>query len=114
MAAMADSYYDGDHLAKFAEVGESRPELAAKFFDYYGAVMGEGAIGVREKCLMALAVAHAIQCPYCIDAYTRKSLENGADLDQMTEAAHVATAIRGGASLVHGMQMRAHHDHLSM
>ncbi len=107
-------YYKGEHLANFSEVGQNRPELAAKFFEYYGAVMGEGAIGVREKCLMALAVAHAIQCPYCIDSYSKKSLENGADLDQMTEAAHVATAIRGGASLVHGMQMRDHHDHLSM
>lgn len=111
---MSDSYYQPDHLARFGEIGQSRPELAEKFFAYYGAVMAEGALGVREKALMALAVAHAIQCPYCIDAYSRKSLENGADLEQMTEAAHVATAIRGGASLVHGMQMRGHHDHLSM
>lgn len=41
----------------------------------------------------------------CIDAYTTESLETGADLEQMTEAVHVATAIRGGASLVHGIQM---------
>ena len=66
------------------------------------------------KSLIALAVAHAIQCPYCIDAYTKGSLESGADLEQMTEAVHVATAIRGGASLVHGLQMRGHHDQLSM
>jgi 4-carboxymuconolactone decarboxylase len=63
---------------------------------------------------MGLAVAHAVQCPYCIDAYTNKSLSNGADLDQMTEAAHVAAAVRAGATLVHGMQMRGHHDQLSM
>jgi 4-carboxymuconolactone decarboxylase len=53
-------------------------------------------------------VAHTIQCPYCIDAYTTGSLEKGADLEQMTEALHVAVAIRGGASLVHGMQMLEH------
>jgi len=47
-----------------------------------------------------------VQCPYCIDAYTDASLEKGADLEQMTEAVHVATAIRGGASLVHGVQMQ--------
>jgi 4-carboxymuconolactone decarboxylase len=76
--------------------------------------MGEGALTVREKALIALAVSHAVQCPYCIDAYTKSSLESGADLDQMTEAVHVAAAIRGGASLVHGMQMRSHHDDLSM
>ena len=111
---MADSYYRPDHLQHFPDIGTNRPELAHKFFDYYQAVMGEGALSQREKSLMALAVAHALQCPYCIDSYTQKSLENGADLDQMTEAAHVATALRGGATLAHGMQMREHHDHLSM
>lgn len=60
----------------------------------------------REKSLIALAVAHAVQCPYCIDAYAQDALRKGADLDQMTEAVHVAAAIRGGASLVHGVQMR--------
>ena len=55
--------------------------------------------------LIALAVAHTIQCPYCIDAYTADSLKQGYDEEQMMEAVHVAAAIRGGASLVHGVQM---------
>jgi len=62
----------------------------------------------REKALIALAVAHTVQCPYCIDAYTTECLQKGSDLEQMTEAVHVACAIRGGASLVHGMQMKEH------
>jgi len=74
---------------------------------YYEAVFADGALGEREKALIALAVATAVQCPYCIDAYTHACLERGADLDQMTEAVHVANAIRGGASLVHGVQMRS-------
>ncbi len=111
---MADGYYDPKHLEAFATIGDARPELAEKFFEYYGAVMGPGALSTREKCLIALAVAHAVQCPYCIDAYSHNALEAGADVDQMTEAVHVATAIRGGASLVHGMQMKCHHDQVSM
>ena len=107
-------YYHASHLGKFGDIGQARPELAEKFFEWYGAVMGEGALTKREKALIALGVAHAVQCPYCIDAYTKNSLESGADLDQMTEAVHVASAIRGGASLVHGMQMRQHHDSMSM
>jgi len=103
---MSDHYYDAHDLPRFAEVGENCPDLARKFFDWYGAVFAEGALSAREKSLIALAVAHAVQCPYCIDAYTTDSLEKGADLDQMTEAVHVAAAIRGGASLVHGVQMR--------
>ena len=100
------SYYNPEHLARFANIGEYAPELSKKFFDYYGAVFADGALGAREKAVIALAVAHAVQCPYCIEAYTKSALEKGADPEQLTEAVHVATAIRGGASLVHGMQMK--------
>jgi alkylhydroperoxidase/carboxymuconolactone decarboxylase family protein len=103
---MADPYYHPHDLARFSEIGKNAPDLAKKFFDWYGAVFADGALSAREKSLIALAVAHAVQCPYCIDAYSKDSLEKGADLDQMTEAVHVAAAIRGGASLVHGIQMR--------
>jgi 4-carboxymuconolactone decarboxylase len=55
-----------------------------------------------------------VQCPYCIDAYTQASLEKGSNVEEMTEAVHVACAIRGGASLVHGVQMRNVAEKLSM
>lgn len=101
-----DQHYHRDDLARFGEIGKNVPELAEKFFAWYNAVFADGALSAREKSLIALAVAHAVQCPYCIDAYTTACLEKGSDLDQMTEAVHVANAIRGGASLVHGVQMR--------
>ena len=103
---MSDHYYASKDLGRFAEMGEARPELWEKFLAWYGAVFAEGALTEREKSLIALGVAHAVQCPYCIDAYTQACLEKGSNIDQMTEAVHVATAIRGGASLVHGVQMR--------
>lgn len=111
---MANHYYDSADLPRFAEVGKNAPELARKFFDWYGAVFADGALSAREKSLIALAVAHAVQCPYCIDAYSKDALEKGADVDQMTEAVHVAAAIRGGASLVHGVQMRNHVNAVGM
>ncbi len=98
-------YYQDDQLKRFPEISKGHPELGAKFFEYYGKVFEDGALTQREKALIALAVAHAVQCPYCIEAYTTESQRLGADLEQMTEALHVAVAIRGGASLVHGMQM---------
>lgn len=101
-----ETYYDPTDLSKFQDIGEQAPSLAQKFFDYYGAVFAAGALSEREKGLIALAVAHAVQCPYCIDAYTQACLEKGSNLEEMTEAVHVAVAIRGGASLVHGVQMR--------
>lgn len=109
-----DTCYDPKDLSKFVDVGEEAPELAKKFFDYYGAVFAEGELTEREKALIALAVAHAVQCPYCIDAYTQTCLENGASLGEMTVAIHVTTAIRGGASLVLATQMRKIAKKLSM
>ncbi|MFI0430392.1 arsenosugar biosynthesis-associated peroxidase-like protein [Mariniflexile sp. HMF6888] len=102
---MQKTYYDPADLKKFGKISEWNEELGAKFFDYYGKVFEEGALTEREKSLIALAVSHTIQCPYCIDAYTGDSLQRGITKEEMMEALHVAAAIRGGASLVHGVQM---------
>ena len=109
-----ETYYRPKDLAKFSDMGKEAPGLWQKFLEWYNAVFADGALSEREKALIALAVAHAVQCPYCIDAYTTASLEKGSTPEQMTEAVHVAAAIRGGASLVHGVQMRNHVDKVSM
>jgi alkylhydroperoxidase/carboxymuconolactone decarboxylase family protein len=103
---MSETYYKPSDLARFSEMAEGSPELWKKFMEYYSAVFEEGALSEREKALIALAVASCVQCPYCIDAFTQSSLEKGSNLEQMTEAIHVANAIRGGAALVHGVQMK--------
>jgi alkylhydroperoxidase/carboxymuconolactone decarboxylase family protein len=109
-----ETYYDPKDLARFGEIGEDAPELWKKWQEWYDAVFAEGALSEREKALIALAVAHTLQCPYCIDAYSVTCLEKGADLEQMTEAIHAAAAIRSGSTLVHGVQMRHHVHKLSM
>lgn len=109
-----ETYYNPKDLLKFGEIEEGAPELWKKFSEWYGAIFKAGALSEREKALIALGVAHAVQCPYCIDAFTEASLEKGADLEQMTEAVHVASAIRGGASLVHGVQMKNVNSKLTM
>lgn len=101
-----EHYYHKDDLGRFSDMGKDSPDLWNKFLTWYTAVFAEGALTEREKALIALAVAHTVQCPYCIDAYTNACLEKGSNNEQMTEAVHVAAAIRGGSSLVHGIQMR--------
>ena len=104
---LIENTHDQPALAE-AEVGH---EVVAYLTRAAAAVkrhVGRVPVGVRviaDSGRIALAVAHAVQCPYCIDAYTQESLAKGSDLEQMTEAVHVACAIRGGASLVHGLQM---------
>jgi alkylhydroperoxidase/carboxymuconolactone decarboxylase family protein len=109
-----NSYYKPEDLPKFGDIGKDAPDLAKKFFEYYGAVFAEGELSEREKSLIALAVAHTVQCPYCIDAYTHECLEKGSNMNEMTEALHVAAAIKGGATLVHGVQMRTIAEKISM
>lgn len=105
-------YFDSKDLAKFVKIGRVNKELADKYFDYYNSVMREGALSAREKALIALAVAHTLKCPYCIDAYSTACMENGADEEQMSEAVHVAAAMSAGITLVHSVQMQNHIDSL--
>ena len=110
----SETYYNKKDLNKFGEIGEFQKPMADKFFNYYGEVFKEGALTAREKSLIALAVSHAVQCPYCIEAYTESSLEKGCDEEEMMEAVHVAAAIKSGAVLVHGVQMMNKVKELSM
>lgn len=102
---MQKTYYNPRDLKKFGNITEWSEELGKKFFDYYGKVFEEGALTAREKSLIALAVAHTEQCPYCIDAYSQDGLQRGITKEEMMEAIHVGAAIKGGATLVHGVQM---------
>lgn len=111
---MEQTYYNPADLKKFGNIGEWESNLAKKFFDWYGDVFKAGDLTAREKSLIALAVAHTIQCPYCIDAYTQDTLEKGVTEKGMMEAVHVAAAIRGGSSLVHSVQMMNKAKKISM
>lgn len=111
---MANHYYDAADLKKFGNVGEFQQDLATKFFAWYGAAFEDSALSAREKSLIALAVAHAVQCPYCIDAYSSDAYEKGWNEAQLMEAVHIAAAIKGGAALVHGVQMMNKVKEISM
>ena len=99
-----ETYYDPKDLARFGEIGEHRKDLFDAFMNWYQATLKEGALSRREKALIGLAVAHSIQCPYCIDSFSQQCLDAGSNMEQMTEAIHVTSAVRGGASLIHGIQ----------
>ncbi len=111
---MMDSYYRHEDLDRFGDVGISRPDLFKKFMEWYSAALEPGVVSKREKALIGVAVAHVIQCPYCIDAYTRTCLEEGLTMDHITEAVHVSSAIRGGAALIHAVQSRNVVEKLSL
>lgn len=112
---MEKEYFNPKDLKKFGKITELQEQMGEKFFDWYNTVFkGDTALTEREKSLIALAVSHTVQCPYCIDAYTSSCLQKGADEEQMMEAIHVAAAIKSGSTLVYGVQMMNHAEKLSM
>jgi alkylhydroperoxidase/carboxymuconolactone decarboxylase family protein len=110
-------YYQPQDLGRFSEIGRANPKMAEIFFAYYGQVMADGELTRREKALIALAVSHALKCPYCIDSYTTTLHKMHVSEAQMSEAVHVASAMAAGIALVHSVQMmnkldqlEAHHE----
>ena len=98
------SYYVSEDLARFGEMAKSNPKLFDLFMQWYGATMEEGALDARTKKLIALAVAFAIQEPYCIDSYASACADAGIAPEEMAEAVNVAAAIRGGGTIAHWVQ----------
>ena len=85
---MTEHYYNAEDLARFGNIGEFQKPLGDKFFAWYGEVFKDSELSAKEKSLIALAVAHAVQCPYCIDAYSSDAYEKGWSEGQMMEAVH--------------------------
>jgi len=100
-----EGYFDRKQVDAIKAMSDGATDLYARLDGYSAAVFEDDALERREKALIALACAHAIQCAYSIDRSVRMLKAEDVSLEEMTEAIHVATAIRGGASLVHGIQM---------
>ncbi len=94
--------YDMKNLTKLKTIGDLAPEGMKTFWAFDKAAMAAGAVPVKYKELMAVAVALTTQCPYCIEVHTKKAREAGASDAELAETVLVATALRAGAALTHG------------
>jgi AhpD family alkylhydroperoxidase len=94
--------YDEAQMKKYKALGEAAPEAMAAFKAFNAAVMKEGALSVKVKELIAIAVATTTQCPYCIDSHTKKARALGVTDAELAEAVMVAAALRAGGSVTHG------------
>ena len=82
---------------------ELAPDIAAAFAAFSKQAFAEGALPVATKQLIAVAVAHVTQCPYCIAGHTRGALRAGASEAQIMEAIWVAAEMRAGGSYAHSL-----------
>ena len=93
--------YNKEHLAKLKKMDTLAPEVMRAFWAFDKASVAEGAIPVKYKELIAVAVALTTQCPYCIAVHSDNAHKAGASEAEIAEAAMVAAALRAGAAVTH-------------
>src|ERR1044072_1546940 len=98
------SYYLSEDLARFGEIARTNPKLFDLFLQWYSTTMQEGALDEKTKKLIALAVAFAIQEPYCIDSYASACSGSGITPEEAAGAVNVAAVMRGGGTIAHWVQ----------
>jgi len=82
---------------------ELAPEISAAFHTLSQKVFAAGALSVKTKQIIAVAVAHVTQCPYCITGHTKAALRAGASGAELMEAIWVAAELRAGGSYAHSL-----------
>jgi len=91
--------------AAIADLAEERkrkaPKPAEAFAAFSQSVFADGAIPAKTKQLIAVAVAHVTQCPYCIRGHTADALRHGATAEEVMEAVWVAAEMRAGGAYAH-------------
>lgn len=93
--------YKKENLAKLKKMDGLAPEVMQAFWAFDKAAVAAGAIPVKYKELIAIAVALTTQCPYCIEIHTGNARQAGATEAEIAEAAMVAAALRAGAAVTH-------------
>jgi AhpD family alkylhydroperoxidase len=93
--------YDKKNLAKIKKMNELAPEVMKAFWAFDKLAVAEGAIPVKYKELIAVAVAVTTQCPYCIEIHAANARNAGATEAELTEACIVAASLRAGGAITH-------------
>jgi len=86
---------------------ELAPDIQAAFETFGRQIFADGALPAKTKQLIAVAVAHVTQCPYCIQGHTRAARRAGATAQELMEAVWVAAEMRAGAAFAHAALMIA-------
>ena len=93
--------YNNENLSRLKKMDGLAPEVMKAFWAFDKAAVAEGAIPVKYKELIAVAVALTTQCPYCIGIHSGNARKAGATDAELTEAGMVAAALRAGAAVTH-------------
>ena len=98
---MAEPMYPAATPEIAAQRRQLAPEINEAFENFSHAVFAEGALPEKTKQLIAVAVAHVTQCPYCITGHTKLARRKGASPEEIMEAIWVASEMRAGGAYAH-------------
>jgi len=93
--------YNKENLSKIEEMNSLAPEVMKAFWEFDKLAVADGAIPVKYKELIAIAVALTTQCPYCISIHSGNARKAGATDAEIVEAGMVAASLRAGAAVTH-------------
>lgn len=106
---MTSSLYTLELRKNFAQIKDLAPRQSKEFQKFNLAVFQDGALTNKEKEIIAVAITHVTQCPYCLVTHTKNAKKLGATLDELAEAVFVASALEAGGSVAHSSHVfRAH------
>ena len=94
--------YDMKNMAKLAKLGELAPDAFKGFVAFDAAAFQGGVIPLKQKELIAVAVALTTQCPYCIEIHSTRAKKVGATERELAETTLITAALRVGGAITHG------------
>ncbi|WP_244933686.1 carboxymuconolactone decarboxylase family protein [Neobacillus mesonae] len=103
---MNNSFYPKENIHYFNQLKQYAPEQFQAFSDFNAAVFKEGALTKKEKQIIAVAIAHVTECPYCINSHTLSAKAEGATLEELVEAAFVTAGVEAGGAVTHSTHMQ--------
>ncbi|MFC0270669.1 carboxymuconolactone decarboxylase family protein [Metabacillus herbersteinensis] len=102
---MADNLYPKDNIYLMKKFPDLAPEIYASYVAFSKAILQDGHLTRKEKEIIAVAVSHSTECPYCIDFHTKKAKKHGASLEELFEAVMVTAALEAGGAYAHRIHM---------
>ncbi|RNF39573.1 carboxymuconolactone decarboxylase family protein [Planococcus salinus] len=95
--------YKEEYFSRLGEFSKLNGDIFKSFVDFDTKSLAAGLLTVKEKELIAVAVAHTTGCPYCIALHVKNAKNNGASKEEVAESIFVATALKAGSALAHGV-----------
>lgn len=108
-----EALYQKSYFNRLGELGDLVPEAFKAFAQFDNVALAEGKLSRKLKELIAIAVAHTTGCPYCIEVHVKAGKKEGVTKEELSEAVLVATALKAGSAMAHGVNALNAYDEIA-